>query len=71
MSAVDHETALADDLLAGAAEISEFLGWPRQRVQYRVRAGLIPVVRIGRRVFARKSELERFFRSATNQGEAA
>ena len=56
---------LADDLLNGAKEIAEYLGWARPRVNYMVRAGHIPVIYIGRRMYARKSELERMFVGAT------
>ena len=57
---------LADDLLNGReGDCRVPLAGLRPRVSYMVRAGHIPVIYIGRRMYARKSELERMFVGAT------
>jgi hypothetical protein len=49
---------LADDLLSGVRQIADYLGEPQRRVEYLSERGLIPVFRVGRRVHARKSQLD-------------
>lgn len=55
---------LRDDLLEGAAEIAGYMGRSERAVYHMIYAGQIPVVRKGRRIFSRKSELDRAFSSA-------
>jgi excisionase family DNA binding protein len=55
-------TQLADDLLAGADAAAAFTGLTRRVIYHLVDAGTIPVTRIGRRLYFRRSELERVFR---------
>lgn len=54
---------LADDLLNGAAEAAAHVGLPRHTIYNMTEKGLLPVIRRGRRLFYRKSELENAFRS--------
>lgn len=55
---------LTDDLLDGAKEIGGFLRKSPRQTYHLIEAGHIPVIRLGRRIYARKSELEAAFRSA-------
>jgi hypothetical protein len=54
---------LTDDLLDGAGAIASFLGKTPRAVYHMVEAGQLPVIRKGRRIYGRKSELERAFSS--------
>ncbi len=55
---------LSEDLLDGATAAAEYLGL-KPRVVYRLtEAGNLPVIKLGRRLFYRKSELDRVFRAA-------
>jgi hypothetical protein len=54
---------LTDDLLEGADAIAGYLGKTPRSVYHMIYAGTLPHVRKGRRIFARKSELERAFTS--------
>lgn len=55
---------LSDDLLEGAAAAANYLGL-RPRAVYRMtESGHLPVIRKGRRLFYRKSDLERAFQAA-------
>jgi excisionase family DNA binding protein len=49
---------LADDLLSGVRQIADYLGESERRTEYLAERGLIPVFRVGRRVHARKSQLD-------------
>ena len=49
---------LADDLLTGIREIARYTGESERRTEYLAERGLIPVFRVGRRVHARKSQLD-------------
>jgi excisionase family DNA binding protein len=55
---------LADDLLSGAKAAAQFIGVPPRAVYHMVEAGDLPVIRKGRKLFFRKSELEAAFRAA-------
>ncbi|SOB88303.1 DNA binding domain-containing protein, excisionase family [Sphingomonas guangdongensis] len=55
---------LTEDLLTGADAAAEFLGLRPRQVYRLVEEGHLPVVRKGRMLFFRKSELERAFTSA-------
>ncbi|MEO6092332.1 MAG: helix-turn-helix domain-containing protein [Novosphingobium sp.] len=54
---------LCDDLLPGAKSASEFIGVPPRSVYHMVETGQLPVIRKGRKLYFRKSELEAAFRS--------
>ena len=55
---------LADDLLSGADAASAFCGIPVRTIYHLVEKERLPVIRLGRRLFFRKSELECIFRAA-------
>ena len=52
---------LSDDLLEGAAQIGRYIGKTERATFHLIYNQQIPVIRKGRRIFARKSELERAF----------
>ncbi len=52
---------VADDLLAGADAAARFTGLSRRAIYRLVETGGLPVVRIGRRLFFRKSQIENAF----------
>jgi excisionase family DNA binding protein len=52
---------LANDLLPGANAAAIFIGVSPRAVYHLVEAGHLPVVRKGRRLYFRRSELERAF----------
>lgn len=54
---------LSDDLLSGAGEAAAFTGLPRRAIYHMAESGALPVIRKGRRLYFRRSELERAFRS--------
>lgn len=55
---------LSDDLLKGAEAIRAYIGAEnRSQVYHMAATGQIPVIRKGRLIFGRKSELDRTFRS--------
>lgn len=49
------------DLIVGADAAANYLGLPRRTVYRLADAGYIPVTRKGRRLYFRKSELDRAF----------
>lgn len=51
------------DLLNGATSAAAYLGLTRRQIYMLVDQGLVPCVRKGRRLYFRKSELERAFSS--------
>lgn len=55
------EQRLADDLIKGAREAAAYTGLPVRTIYNAVEAGHIPHSRLGKLLFFRKSELERFF----------
>lgn len=55
--------ALRDDLLAGATAAAEYLGIDRRKVFRMTSEGQLPVIRKGRLLFYRKSDLARSFTS--------
>lgn len=58
------QAKLSDDLLEGAAAAADYLGI-RQRAIYRMTEnGDLPAIRKGRKLFYRKSDLERAFQAA-------
>jgi hypothetical protein len=50
---------LSEDLLTGAREIGQYLGWPTRRVFYFYGQKRLPIRSVGRMLVARKSELDR------------
>jgi len=61
---------LADDLLAGAAAASAYCGLTQRVIYHLTETGALPVKRIGRRLYYRKSELDDAFRrNDTQEGE--
>lgn len=54
---------LSDDLIDGAAKAARYTGLSQRAIYHMVEAGLLPVIRKGRRLYFRKSELEAAFRS--------
>ncbi len=54
---------LNDDLLTGGAAIANYLGLNERATWHMIYSGELPVIRKGRKIFARKSELERAFRA--------
>ncbi|MEI5685456.1 helix-turn-helix domain-containing protein [Sphingomonas kyungheensis] len=57
----DRNPVLADDLLSGASAAAAYLGIGRSAVYHLTEGGHLPVTRKGRRLFYRKSELDRAF----------
>lgn len=55
---------LSNDLLVGAAAAADYAGLERRVIYHLVETGSLPVIRKGRRLFFRKSELEAAFSSA-------
>ncbi|WP_088473432.1 helix-turn-helix domain-containing protein [Sphingopyxis witflariensis] len=55
--------ALKDDLLSGVKEISDFVGEDQQVTGRLIRQGLLPAFKRGRKIFARRSEINAAFRS--------
>lgn len=54
---------LADDLLDGANAAAAFMGVKPRVIYHLAEGGHLPVIRKGRRLYFRKSELEAAFRS--------
>ena len=54
---------LNHDLIRGAKAAASYCGLPRRAIYHLVESGELPVIRKGRRLFFRKSELEAAFRS--------
>jgi len=56
---------LSDDLLAGAEAAAAFVGITPRAIYHLVESQNLPVIRKGKRLYFRKSELERAFTSET------
>ena len=54
---------LSDDLLPGANAAAQFVGVSPRAIYHMTEAGHLPVIRKGKRLYFRKSELEAAFRS--------
>ena len=54
------------DLLNGARAAAEYTGLPVRTIFHLVEKGNLPVIRRGKKLFFRKSELERAFSSEGN-----
>jgi excisionase family DNA binding protein len=61
---------ISDDLLKGAQKAAEYLGpeFNARSVYHMVETGRLPVIRMGRTMYFRKSLLEEAFRSAAANG---
>lgn len=59
---------LSEDLLAGATAAAAFIGLPPRAIYHLVECGHLPVIRKGKRLYFRKSELEEAFRSEATGG---
>lgn len=59
------------DLIDGAAAAAEFVGLTRRQVYRLAEQGHLPVIRKGRRLFFRKSELEESFCGAIGSHSAS
>ena len=55
---------LADDVLDGVKEIAAFIGKSERATFHLIHGNQLPVFRLGKKIHARKSELEAAFRSA-------
>lgn len=58
ISAINH---MEFDLLDGASAAAAYVGLSRRQIYRLAEQGLVPVIRKGRRLYFRKSELERAF----------
>lgn len=56
---------LSIDLLAGAEAAAAYIGLTPRAIYHLVETGNLPVIRKGRRLYFRKSELDTAFTSAT------
>ena len=55
---------LADDLLPGASAAAAYIGVTPRAVYHLVEAGHLRVIRMGKRLYFRRSELDRAFSAA-------
>ena len=55
---------LSEDLLAGASAAANYIGVKPRAVYHMVETQSLPVIRKGKRLYFRKSELERAFSAA-------
>lgn len=56
---------LSEDLLAGAAAAAAYVGVKPRSIYHMTLAGQIPAIRKGKRLYFRKSDLERAFSAET------
>jgi excisionase family DNA binding protein len=56
--------SLKEDLLSGAEEAAAFIGVKPRTIYHMVEGGQLPAIRMGRKLYFRKSELERAFSAA-------
>ncbi len=62
---IDGESAmLSDDLLAGAVSAAKYSGLTPRAIYHLAEKGELPVIRKGRKMYFRKSELDETFRSS-------
>ncbi|MBV2146748.1 helix-turn-helix domain-containing protein [Sphingobium sp. AS12] len=59
---------LSQDLIAGATAAATYAGLTPRAIYHLVEAGHLPVIRKGKRLYFRKSELEAAFRSDAVNG---
>lgn len=58
---------LSSDLIAGAEAAAEFTGLTARAIYHLVDRGQLPVARLGRRLYFRKSELAQVFSSSQSR----
>lgn len=58
---------LNEDIVRGARGAAEFVGIPTRQIYHLVEGGHLPVIRMGKTLFFRKSELEAVFRSPARE----
>lgn len=56
---------MQDDLIAGAADAASYTGLSRRVIYRLTEQGRLPAIRMGRRLYYRKSELDRAFKAAS------
>jgi hypothetical protein len=61
---------LAEDLLDGAEDFANFLGWPVRRVFYLLEKGLIPARKTGNRWTGLKSRVRQHFEAVEDENDA-
>lgn len=61
---INMENGMNLDLIEGASDAAAFTGLSRRKIYRLAEQGHVPVIRKGRRLYFRKSELERAFMSA-------
>jgi hypothetical protein len=62
---IDGDDAmLSDDLIRGAQGAADYTGLPIRTIYHMTEKSLLPVIRKGRALFYRKSDLEAAFRAA-------
>jgi excisionase family DNA binding protein len=59
---------LSKDLVSGAKGAAEYTGLPQRMIYHLVEKQHVPVIRMGKRMFFRKSDLDAAFRSAASNG---
>lgn len=52
---------LANDLLAGAKAAAEYTGLTERQIYHMAQSGHLPVIRMGKRLYFRRSELDKAF----------
>jgi hypothetical protein len=53
--------SLSQDLLVGTKAIADYLGLDPRKVDWQIRRGVLPTVKMGRLITSRKSALRAFF----------
>jgi hypothetical protein len=61
MPNIANDETLADDLLSGAKEIADFLGFPERKTRHQLDHDQIPHRRMGRLIVGSKRVLRRHF----------
>lgn len=61
---------LSDDIITSVKDASAFIRCTPRKVYHMVEKGYLPVIRKGRKLYFRKSELEAAFRSDASQNAA-
>ncbi|MGZ8352858.1 MAG: helix-turn-helix domain-containing protein [Allosphingosinicella sp.] len=63
MEQAEEMQMLSNDLIQGAREAARFSGLTERSIYHMAESGQLPVIRKGRRLYFRKSELEKAFSS--------
>ena len=67
MEPTEKNQKLSEDLQSGAKEDTRYTGQTPRAIYHLVEQGHLPVIRMGRKLFFRKSELEQAFKSEGSQ----